>query len=324
MVALFVLIFLIFAFSLMEYVDRVEWVEMSNNLRENYLFRNKNKAYGAYRLGKQQPILIISLTIGALMACIASIGLFHLELGGEGNLLNEASQLSDTTQFVLNAPDQVLDAPPEHFNFNGNNGDSQPVAQDGAATHEDGEQEDPNSTQPTNQKTQPSDRTSNRKSKTTPEQSIYDFERTIREQTGGDAERARIQKEWDARKKQKEEKDKQKQAVNGGTGGTQGTNAGADGQTLVSWDLDGRKAHLNDKSNVKIPGYTCGKGVNVKVVVKIRVNSNGDVISAKSQAPAGTNPCCVQKAEAYALKSRFEYAPTAIQEGTITYSFKSQ
>lgn len=305
----------------MEYVDRVEWVEMSNNLREKYLFKGKNKNYGAYQLGKQQPILIIALTLGALIISFVAIGLFKMDFGNNANLLNEASQLSDTTQFVLNAPDQLVEAPPSNFNFNGNNGDSQPVAQEGSQSNEEGESDHP---QTTNHQPHPADRSTNGRSKTTPEQSIYDFERSIREQTGGDAERARIQKEWDARKKQKEEKEKQKQAVNGGNGGVQGTNAGTDGQTLVSWDLDGRKAHLNDKSNVKIPGYTCGKGVNVKVIVKIRVNSNGDVISAKSQAPAGTNPCCVQKAEAYALKSRFEYAQVAIQEGTITYSFKAQ
>jgi len=56
----------------------------------------------------------------------------------------------------------------------------------------------------------------------------------------------------------------------------------------------------------------------------VKVNANGDVIYAKSTAPEGTNQCCVDKAEAYARKSRFEYASKSLQEGTITYTFKSQ
>ena len=68
----------------------------------------------------------------------------------------------------------------------------------------------------------------------------------------------------------------------------------------------------------------CGKGLNEKIVVKVKVHSNGDVYWAQSQAPADANPCCVEQAMNYAKKSRFEYAATPIQEGTITYYFKSQ
>lgn len=220
----------------------------------------------------------------------------------------------------------TVDTPPSAFNHQGNNGDNQPVAQNGSQSDEDGESERPQttSTTPTTPKENTSSSGQKPNKRTSAEQSIYDFERQLKESTGGNAERERIQKEWDERKRQRENKEKQKPAITGGNGGVAGTNSGVDGKTLVTWDLDGRKAHQNDDANVKIPGYTCGKGINAKVTVRVKVNANGDVIFAKSIAPEGTNPCCVDKAEAYAKKSRFEYASKSLQEGTITYTFKSQ
>lgn len=323
MVGLFVVVFVIFVFSLVEYVDRSEWVELNSNLEEKSLFKNRNKKYGAYQLRKQQPWIILIILLSVIVLAFGAIAVKRIDFSGRSVLENSANDASDTSQFVLNNTVNI-ETPPGAFNYDGNNGDNMPVAQDGADTQEDGEGERPQSNDNTARSANTEDNGSakSKAKSTSPEQSIYDFEKQAYEQAGGAAERAKIQKEMDERKKQREAKEKQKQAINGGNGGVAGTNSGSNGRTMVDWDLDGRKAHLNDRSNVKVPGYTCGRGINLTVVVKVKVNSNGDVIYAK--APDGINACCKNQAETYAKKSRFEYSSKALQEGTITYEFQSQ
>jgi hypothetical protein len=126
------------------------------------------------------------------------------------------------------------------------------------------------------------------------------------------------------RKKEREEKKRQQQKVDGGIGGNVGTNSGTQGKTLAEWNMNGRSPYQKNPDYIKIPGYMCGKGVNEKIVVKIKVNSNGDVYYAQSMAPSSANPCCVEQALIYAKKSRFDYSEKPIEEGTITYYFKSQ
>ena len=90
------------------------------------------------------------------------------------------------------------------------------------------------------------------------------------------------------------------------------------GKTMVEFDLKNRTA-----MRLKNPGYTCGNA-NGAVVVKIKVGQSGAVESAKyvpSQS-SGT-ACMIQKAEAYALNSKFNYSPDGpkLQEGVIIYTF---
>lgn len=323
---LLIISLIVLGFSLFLYVDNEEWNFLNANLLYRSLFEKKNKQYGAFQLRKNAAGLLTKIIFVFVLATAGLIILKKVDFLPEPNLANIANEVNDTTVFVLNDVQNTVETPPSAFNYQGNNGDNQPVAQNGAQTEEEGESEQPQST--STAATTLTENTSNSGQKpnkrTSAEQSIYDFERQLKEQAGGNAERERIQKEWDERKRQRENKEKQKPAINGGNGGVVGTNTGVDGKTLVTWDLDGRKAHQNDDANVKIPGYTCGKGINAKVTVRIKVNANGNVIYAKSIAPEGTNQCCIDKAEAYAKKSRFEYASKSVQEGTITYTFKSQ
>jgi hypothetical protein len=90
------------------------------------------------------------------------------------------------------------------------------------------------------------------------------------------------------------------------------------GKTMVAFDLINRTA-----TRLRNPGYTCGNENGV-VVVKIKVTQSGVVESAKyvptkSQA---TN-CMINKAEQYALNSKFNYSSVApkLQEGEIIYTF---
>lgn len=326
MFVLLIISLIVLGFSLFLYVDNEEWNFLNANLLYRSLFDGKNKQYGAFQLRKNQASLLTTIIFVFVIATAGVITLKKVDLLPQPDLANIANDVNDTTEFVLNNVQNTVDTPPSAFNHQGNNGDNQPVAQNGSQSDEDGESERPQttSTTPTTPKENTSSSGQKPNKRTSAEQSIYDFERQLKESTGGNAERERIQKEWDERKRQRENKEKQKPAITGGNGGVAGTNSGVDGKTLVTWDLDGRKAHQNDDANVKIPGYTCGKGINAKVTVRVKVNANGDVIFAKSIAPEGTNPCCVDKAEAYARKSRFEYASKSLQEGTITYTFKSQ
>ena len=303
--------------SLYQYVDNAEWEELHYNQTEQ-LFNRKNKTYGAYHL-RQIQSSVITLVLCSTIA-VAGLAIFAKQYDWIGNA-NESvqlSEISDTTQFNLADFQQAPAPDPTVFNPQGENGDGQPAAEDGGTSPSEGKNPDANQTEsPQKEAEEP------KKKKSSSEQSIYEFEEELRRNTGGAAEREKILKEMEDRKK-KREKEKQKQAVSGGNGAAVGSNAGAEGKTLASWNMNGRKPHLNNDDYIKIPGYLCGKGINVKVVVKVKVNSNGDVISAVSQSPAGTNPCCVEQAEKYAKKSRFEYASAAIQEGTITYTFQSQ
>ena len=295
MFVLLIISLIVLGFSLFLYVDNEEWNFLNANLLYRSLFDGKNKQYGAFQLRKNQAGLLTTIIFVFVIATAGVITLKKVDLLPQPDLANIANDVNDTTEFVLNNVQNTVDTPPSAFNHQGNNGDNQPVAQNGSQSDEDGESERPQttSTTPTTPKENTSSSGQKPNKRTSAEQSIYDFERQLKESTGGN-------------------------------GGVAGTNSGVDGKTLVTWDLDGRKAHQNDDANVKIPGYTCGKGINAKVTVRVKVNANGDVIFAKSIAPEGTNPCCVDKAEAYAKKSRFEYASKSLQEGTITYTFKSQ
>jgi hypothetical protein len=225
------------------------------------------------------------------------------------------SDVSDTTQFTLNNKN-VEETPPAQFNYQGENGDGLPEAKDGGEIREDRpETTDPSSKpQPKPEQTKPR----------TPEESIQDFEKKQFEMAGGAAEREKIQKEMEKRQKEREEKKRQQQKQEGGNGGNIGNKSGKQGKNLAEWDVNGRKPLQDNPDYIKIPGYMCGRSVTATIVVKVKVNSNGDVYWAQSLAPADANPCCVEQALNYAKKSRFEYSEKPIEEGTITYSFKPQ
>lgn len=318
MVFVFILVILVLIFSLYQYVDNSEWEEFHE---QNFkaIFANRNKRYGAYQIRNRQPVILMYVLIGVVALGIASIYIKVIVNNYEGVNTMAFSDVSDTTQFTL-SNQNIEETPPSQFNFKGDNGDGLPEAQDGGEKPEDNPQTDRPSEQ------EPAQPKPEKPKPTTPEQSIYDFEKEMFASTGGAAEREKIQREMDEKKRKREEekKKKQQQKQEGGNGGNVGSNSGTQGKTLAEWNMNGRKPHQNNPDYIKIPGYMCGKGVNEKIVVKVKVNSNGDVYWAQSQAPDGANPCCVEQALSYAKKSRFEYAATPIQEGTITYYFKAQ
>ncbi len=315
MVFVYILFILIILFSLYQYVDNSEWEELqAKNFKT--IFEHRNKKYGAYQMRSRQPVILMYITLGILVLGGISVYAKVIINNYDGVSSMTFSEVSDTTQFTL-SNQNVEETPPSQFNYQGENGDGLPQAKEGGEKRE----ENPETTESSSSEAAaPKEKTKPK----TPEQSIYDFEQELYAKEGGAAEREKILKDMEKRKKEREEKKKQQQRTDGGNGGNIGSNSGVQGKTLAEWNMNGRKPHQNNPDYIKIPGYMCGKGVNEKIVVKVKVNSNGDVYWAQSQAPEGANPCCVEQAINYAKKSRFEYAATPIQEGTITYYFKAQ
>lgn len=157
------------------------------------------------------------------------------------------------------------------------------------------------------------------------EKSVKDYEKSLYSETGGEAKRAAIQKEMDARKTQNSNKSSTNSNSKSSTT-TQGGNTAAAGSVMVDWSLSGRNAHQNNNWYVRNPGYTCGYGSSGKVSVQIVVNQNGDVVSATATGSASANDCMVQQALKYAKLSRFNYSGSApkTQTGTIVYTFVGQ
>jgi len=303
-------LFVLLTVSLFEFVDRTEWDELSNSTEARLI---KNKNYGAYRLRSQQYLLTSMILLGVIVSVLGYMGIKEVALFGGNtadNLKHEASM--DSTKFAFDTQIEV-ETPPSNFNHNGNDGDNMPVAQKGGENVSDKAKD--------NRETQerPKDSHQNKG------ESLEDFKKRMEDGyrgTSGQEERDKIAKETEKWRKEYEAKKSKNQQVNGGRGGNSGVDAGPKGDTDVKWDLDGRDAHQHNSGNVKVPGYTCGEGINATIVVKIKVNSNGDVISAELKSNSGGNQCCINQALNYARnKSRFEYSPKEVQEGTITYKF---
>jgi len=314
MLFVYILFILIIIFSLYQYVDNSEWEEFhAKNFKT--IFEHRNKRYGAYQIRARQPAIMMYVLLVVVLLGVIAVYAKTIVDNYEGLNAMTFSDVSDTTQFTL-SNQNVEETPPAQFNYQGENGDGLPEAKDGGEKRED----NPESTEPSS-KPQPKPEPTKPR---TPEESIEDFEKQQFEMTGGAAEREKIQKEMEKRKKEREEKKRQQQRQEGGNGGNIGNNSGKQGKNLAEWDVNGRRPLQNNPDYIKIPGYMCGRSVTATIVVKVKVNSNGDVYWAQSLAPADANPCCVEQALNYAKKSRFEYSEKPIEEGTITYSFKPQ
>jgi outer membrane biosynthesis protein TonB len=316
MLFVYILFILIIIFSLYQYIDNSEWEEFrANNFKA--IFENRNKRYGAYQTRNRQSSILMYVTLAAVLVGIIAVYAKVIVDNYEGLNSMTFSEVSDTTQFTL-SNQNVQETPPSQFNYAGENGDGLPQAKDGGERREDNPETTENSSEPQTapEKTKPK----------TPEENILDFEKEQFANAGGAEERKNIEAEINKRKKEREEREKKKQQqkTEGGNGGNIGSNTGTQGKTLAEWNMNGRQPHQKNPDYIKIPGYMCGKGVNEKIVVKVKVNSNGDVYWAQSQAPDGANACCVEQAISYAKKSRFDFSQKPIEEGTITYYFKSQ
>ena len=146
------------------------------------------------------------------------------------------------------------------------------------------------------------------------------LEQEMYEEAGGEKTRAEIREELEARKlaaeNTKTSENDPKQTTTGGTS--------YQGDVMVDWSLRG--PHKNNSWYIRNPGYTAGIGAQGIVYIIIKVNQNGDVISATfdQDRSRGANSNMVEKAIKYAKMSRFEFSNLKSQEGWISYKFISQ
>ena len=156
-----------------------------------------------------------------------------------------------------------------------------------------------------------------------PEEVAKDVEQQFVDETGGDEKREEMLKEHQARLEElKREKNQSNPLKNNSSENK------FSGEVMVEWELQGRTAYKNDNWYVRNPGYTCGYNSMGTVLIRIKVNKNGNVIDAQidSSSSLSISSCMKSKALEYALKSRFNYKASVngIQTGFITYKFVSQ
>jgi outer membrane biosynthesis protein TonB len=154
------------------------------------------------------------------------------------------------------------------------------------------------------------------------EQSVKDFEKQILAESGGEAQRKKIQQDMDERAKKKSTDDSK---IKDNTSKSGGETAFA-GDVMVDFALANRSPHMNNRWHIRNPGYTCGHGSRGKIIVQIKVNQNGDVVQASIASSTSSNACMLEQALKYAKMSRFNFADKApkFQEGQIVYTFISQ
>lgn len=310
---LLISVFVVMSLSLLEFIDRSEWEELDE---KNAIRLSSNRRYGAYKIRSQQSLTVV-LIVGAVVLILSGyLGCRAIVYGrsdeaAKNELIEKASREVDTTQFAMSMDNQV-EAPPEHFNHAGNNGDNMPRAQKGAQQVSDRPEKANDYIKPEPKK------------KLTPEEEIKAFERSLFDNAAGNAERKRIQEKADKEKKEREAKAKQKEQQ-GGDGGTSGTNASVKGNVSVIWKFsDNRDAFEGKEWLVPAPAYTCGNDVDAEVKVKVKVDLSGHVVSASIISSSIENSCIKNNALTYAKKARFEPSSIDMQEGTITYRYKAK
>jgi len=147
------------------------------------------------------------------------------------------------------------------------------------------------------------------------------LEQQMYEDAGGEKTRTEIRDEMAQRKLNEAKQQPKNDGVKQETG-----NQSYAGNVMVDWVLSNRNAHKKNNWFVRNPGYTCGYGASGVVTVMIKVNQNGNVISATYDAnqSRGASSCMIKQAVKYAKMSRFDYAKAKSQEGRITYTFVAQ
>jgi TonB family protein len=323
------IVFITLALSLYDFVSSRDVERLSASVS-----KLKAQKYGAYDLRKSYNLVltIIVLVFSTLFAAYIS----YDKIYGFGRPAAEQKEKSDTFMLTLNAPPlEHNETLPPAYTLNGKQG-SGPKTTASNASEPQTESEEPTPENldvenvPENVKVKSSTTNPNPekpiKTKTSKsssaEQEVKDFERKLFEDAKGVKERERIQKEAEEKRKIREQKKQQPQNQSTQSTNNDGGNNGAKGKTMVNFELKGRTPHNNDLWYVRNPGYTCGQGLSGEVVVKIKVNANGDVTEATVLGDvSGLNPCLAKQAKEYAKKSRFNASEAVTQEGKITYRF---
>ena len=153
-----------------------------------------------------------------------------------------------------------------------------------------------------------------------------EYEKRMFEEAGGEAEREKIREQILARKER--EKQQEKSTDNKGESSTSGTANAVAGNVMVKFNVPKHTAHQGNVYYVRNPGYKCGVGASGLVVILVKVDQGGNVLSATYDPTQSSNAdnCMISEAKKYALMSRFNYSASAAksQSGWISYTFVSQ
>ncbi len=307
MIAIGIIILLTLIVSLYDYFTSKDSKRLSEDVA-----KAKNSKYGAYFLQKTYNLILASI-IGA---SVLLLGLYvGVERGFGSNAIQADIPKIDTFLLTLNAPPvEEIETLPADYKLNNKVGQG--------AEREERQQQDEVKESNTHKSDSGNEPAVKPKKMNSGAQGVLDFEKQLFEEAKGNAEREKIRQEAEENRKQREEKKRQAQAQSDAQKANAGGSTPSKGKTMVNYVLDGRTPHNNDIWNVRNPGYTCGQGMSGEVIVKIRVNTNGNVIFAKAiNDVSRLNPCLIEQAEAYARKSRFNPSAVDNQEGTITYRF---
>ncbi|MBN9292508.1 MAG: hypothetical protein J0G96_00860 [Flavobacteriia bacterium] len=311
----FVVIFLILitAISLYEYFNSKDVKNIAT-----IASKSLNKQHGAHEIQRYQT-LILSAILGILIVTILLTSTIYDSMSFVSHVVEQTNpEKSDTMEVIFNLPppqEEKMKKEIQTLAYKGNEGaDVQnQVAQEEAKKSENPREND--------SRENTSDNTPTKKYKSV-EEEVRDFERQLFENASGNSERMEIQKQREELKKKKEKFEREQQERLTKSGSQEPVTSSKKGKTMVSYYLPNRRPHNNDINNVKNPGYTCEQGASGEIVIKIKVNSTGQVISATpASSYSELNPCLVEQAVKYAKMSRFDASSQSGQDGTITYIF---
>lgn len=155
-----------------------------------------------------------------------------------------------------------------------------------------------------------------------PEQSAKDYEAQVFAETGGEAARAQIRQQSQARIQQLKQQGQPTAPQTNTSIASPNQYAGA---VMVDFSVTGRSAYDHNTWYVRNPGYTCGFNAAGTVYIEIEVTNGGRVASAQYIAAKSSNasPCMIEQALKYAKMSRFTDG-SATAKGYIKYRFEAQ
>lgn len=292
------------------------------------VFEQRNRRYGAYTLRRGYAFtMFLTLSGVSVLAMIAIAP--HVEFFGGATATNFTKVPSDTP------PDTTLltlDIPPEDANktlppsvsIKANRGNGGQNAADAEKTEKSNGQESEENETPEQSNDSPNKKTSENATK--PIKKYTGPKTNDREIDDGAAQIDRQMEEARQRKADREAKKKREQEAQRSSGNNQNSQKGNENQgkaeNAADYDLPGRTPFNNDDWYLNYPSYTCYKGGTV--IVKIKVDSGGNVVSAEAENADKLDDCMRRNAEKYAKKARFNTSSKPLQEGTLTYRFKAQ
>lgn len=310
-------------------ISLYNYFDTRNSSLVSMVFEQRNRRYGAYELRKSYALTMLLTLSGATVLALIAIAP-HVELFGGATAANFTQGTTNPT------PDTTLltlDIPPEDANKTlppsvaikadrGNGG--QHAADADEMKKSDGETAE-NSSEP--------EQSNDAKSGTPSDNPLKQTKKSNKPKANDreiDEGAAQIEAQMEAARKRKEEREAKKkqreQEAQRSAGNNQNSSKGNENQgkaeNAADFNLPGRTPFNNDSWYLNYPSYTCYRGGTV--VVKIKVDNGGNVISAEAENAETLDECLRRNAEKYAKKARFNASSKSIQEGTLTYRFKAQ